>query len=143
MPILFPRVLCSIIVLSALTACAQSTSEKIPATIVDIQWHLTGINGAAPVLAEDAVAPTLQLSSSDARAQGSGGCNRYSGTYTLDGDALAFGLMMQTKMACADAVNQLEQQFQLALSKVATQRSVDGALELLDGGGNVVMALQK
>ena len=71
---------------------------------------------------------------------GSGGCNTYNGTYTVDGTALDFGPLVATKMACADqAVSQQESSYFAALDKVATfafngdrleLRAADGALQV-------------
>ena len=35
---------------------------------------------------------------------GFSGCNRFSGSYTLNGDSLRFGPLVMTRMACADGM---------------------------------------
>ena len=75
-------------------------------------------------------------------AGGSGGCNRYSGTYTLDAAAgtLAFGALMQTEMACSpDATMTQEAGYLAALARVGAYRISGGNLQLLDGTGAVVV----
>jgi heat shock protein HslJ len=55
------------------------------------------------------------------RIGGSGGCNRIAGSYTRDGDRLAFGPIASTQMACVDArLNRQETEFLAALA--ATNR---------------------
>jgi heat shock protein HslJ len=49
---------------------------------------------------------------------GSGGCNRYSGTYEVDGDDLTIELSASTTMACVPRVDAAEQVFLAALADV-------------------------
>ena len=58
-------------------------------------WTLTSVDGAEPVAGE---AATLTLS--EGRAAGSTGCNRFTGTYVLDGGSISFGRLATTRMAC-------------------------------------------
>jgi heat shock protein HslJ len=65
---------------------------------------------------------------------GSGGCNRLSGSYTLDGERLTFGRAAGTMMACRDGMEQ-ERAFLDALSAVTGWRVEGQRLLLLDGAG--------
>jgi heat shock protein HslJ len=65
-------------------------------------WKLTGlssINGALPKTAKEV---TMRLDTG--RVFGSGGCNRYFGSYTLNGSSLKFNGVASTKMFCQDAM---------------------------------------
>jgi heat shock protein HslJ len=77
----------------------------------------------------------------DGRVAGSGGCNRYSGEYTLEGDRLAIGPLASTRKACLEpeGVGEQEVAYLAALARVATWsfredrlelRSADGALQV-------------
>jgi heat shock protein HslJ len=68
---------------------------------------------------------------------GSGGCNRLTGTYTLEGDGLAFSQMAGTRMVCLGGMEQ-EQAFYDALGRAATWRVEGEQLELSDASGNVI-----
>ena len=104
------------------------------ATIVGPVWVAEAIAGTpagdAPI--------TLQLGA-DGRASGRGGCNGYGGLYTLAGDALHFGGLASTRMACAPALMDQEQRYFDALAKV-THYAVadDGALLLETGEGKEI-----
>lgn len=44
--------------------------------------------------------PTLEFNPKELTLVGNGGCNNYSGTYTIDAHKLKFGAIASTKMAC-------------------------------------------
>lgn len=113
-----------------------------------------GGDGSSPVgplwIAEDiggrGVVDRLQTSitfGADGRAYGSGGCNRFTGGYTLDGDKLSFGAMAQTNMACVEAAMDQEQRFHQALGAVRGWRIENGLLHLTDGQGATVVRLAR
>lgn len=62
---------------------------------------------------------------------GSTGCNRYTGTYTLDGDALELGPLAQTQMACAPPADRIEQDYVAKLGQVTGWRLDDDRLVLV------------
>lgn len=66
----------------------------------------------------------------DGRVAGSGGCNRYVGSYELDGDGISFGPMAGTKMACAEALMDQDDRFHQALGQAVRWR-IDGRTGLL------------
>ncbi len=76
----------------------------------------------------------LQLTLEAGGVAGFAGCNRFMGSYTLDGESLAFGPLAATMMACIDQGDQ-EQRFLAALQATATWRLEDGELVLLDADG--------
>ncbi len=110
------------------------------ASIVGPVWVATDIAGAA---AGSAAPITLQLGT-DGRASGRGGCNGYGGSYTLAGDALGFGPLMSTKMACAPAVMKQEQRYFEMLEQVARYAVADdGALLLTTADGRTLRFRQE
>lgn len=105
------------------------------ATIVGPVWVAEEIAGA-PVSGEAPV--TLQLGA-DGRASGRGGCNGYGGPYTLAGDALHFGGLASTRMACAPALMDQEQRYFDTLAQVARYAVADdGALLLMTAEGKEI-----
>ena len=67
--------------------------------------------------------------------EGFGGCNDFSGSYTVKGDSLTVGPLMSTMMACPDPAGTFETQFMTALQN-STKWSVSaGTLDLRDDGG--------
>jgi heat shock protein HslJ len=76
---------------------------------------------------------------SDGTVSGSTGCNRYTGTYTVDGDALEIGKLASTNMACLPPADQAEREFLAAIDRVAGWRVEGGELALDDGDGNELL----
>jgi uncharacterized lipoprotein YbaY/heat shock protein HslJ len=119
-----------VIGLSAQTRCEAPPSAG--ATLENTYWKLV-------MLRDQRVAPPadrqreahLILHPAQRRLVGSGGCNRLSGSYKLDGDRLEFGGAIGTMMACREGMEQ-ERALLDALTRVARWR-VDGQRLLLLG----------
>jgi putative lipoprotein len=94
-------------------------------------WELVAIDGEA--LAGDAV-PTLAFDEQGA-VSGSTGCNTFSGEVAVDGNALSFGPLVTTRMACADpAANAQEEAFLSAMEGVSGYTVDDQGRLVLQGG---------
>ena len=78
----------------------------------------------------------------DGALSGDTGCNRFGGTYTVDGDDLTVTTGATTRRACTDDVATVQEQALLTqLGEVRSAR-VDGpSLDLLDGSGTVLLSL--
>jgi len=122
-----------VIGLSSQSQCAAPPAGS--ATLENTYWKLASLRGQA-------VAPSTErqreahliLQPAQRRVVGSGGCNRLSGAYTLDGERLAFSRAIGTMMACRDGMDQ-ERALLDTLTQVARWR-VDGQrLVLLDERG--------
>ena len=112
-----------------LAGCAGASEHAGPAAaIVGPVWVAEEIAGA-PAGAEAPV--TLQLGA-DGNASGRGGCNGYGGPYSLAGDALRFGPLAATKMACAPALMDQEQRYFDTLAKVTRYAVADDGALLLE-----------
>lgn len=105
------------------------------------RWLAEDIGGGGVV---DRVQTVLEISA-DGRVSGSGGCNRIFGSVRLDGQAIAFGQMGSTKMACPGAVMMQEQKFLAALAQARRWR-IDAPrrkLILSDEAGTVLVVLAR
>jgi heat shock protein HslJ len=132
----------------ALAALAQEESpasgdspggEPIPTDAIEgVTWLLAEqlIDGALTGVPEDVVV-TLLLE--DGAIGGSGGCNSYFGSYTLDGDAVTFSGIGSTLMACEPPAGDVETAYFSNLELVATWFSDGGSLTLNDGTGVPVL----
>lgn len=113
-------VIAALMMLAACSSAPQATEA-----FERLQWQVAGDESAQPI--------TLAFDAKENRASGFSGCNRYSGSYTLDHNQLRFGAMMSTKMACADdARNRTEQQFLEALAHVDSYAYEQETLTLYD-----------
>lgn len=119
-------------------SAASTGSAMTPPPLQNTYWNLVAL-GETPVTTTDTLRqPHITLASDAAkRVTGSGGCNRMFGSYTLDGNALAFKQVGATKMACTEGMD-TESAFFAALERVATWRIVGQQLELSDSAGRLV-----
>lgn len=76
------------------------------------------------------------------RVAGSDGCNRLTGTYELTGDAIKFGRMAATQMACPDTDATTERAFRDALQNASRLKVAGDRLELYDAAGALVARFQ-
>jgi len=124
---------------AAVAACmlALSVSAGAASSSPRGSWLAEDINGGGVI---DRLQTTLTLGA-DGKVTGTGGCNRYMGTVTIKGDAITFGTMAGTRMACTPAVMDQENKFHAALETVRSWRIAQGKLFLRDESGNVVLRL--
>ena len=69
-----------------------------------------------------------------AQVQGSTGCNRFSGAYTVDGDSMKLGPLATTQMACAPPADEVERSFVRDLDDVRHWHATEQELVLSDAG---------
>jgi copper homeostasis protein (lipoprotein) len=100
-------------------------------------WKLVRLSGTPVRVAEAQPEPHLIFAGDEPRISGSGGCNRVTGSFELDGDKLHLGRMAGTMMACLTGMEQ-EQRFLQSLAKVERYRISGSHLEMLDAAGAVI-----
>ena len=113
------------------TAETPVTTEPLENTY----WKLTRL-GDAPV-AEAPREPHFILDPATRRVGGSGGCNRLTGSYALNGDRLSLDSLSTTLMACTDGM-ETEKAFLDGLLRVTQWRIAGQELELLDKSGKTI-----
>jgi putative lipoprotein len=115
--------------LVAIAGCQSDQPDGDTADVSQIQdrvWVAETIEGEA---VSPGIASTLTLGA-DGRADGSAGCNRYTGTAAADGAQLHFGQLAMTKMACMGPAMAQETHFIQAVAR--TDRwSLEGEALLL------------
>lgn len=124
----------SVIALMA-TACATTTPPGgggSGGTIVGHGWKLEDLLGGGII---DRSNVTLVLGP-DGQASGSGGCNRFFGSWSVKGSALTLGKMASTMMACNPALMSQEGRFLRSLeTATAYSFTPDGALVITTAEG--------
>lgn len=113
-----------------------------PPSLVGTHWTATMINngrgGVASLIEGTDVDAVF---GDDGQVAGSGGCNRYSGPYALDGDGLTIGSLATTMKMCVapPGIDEQEASYLAALTRVSTWliederlrlRAADGALQV-------------
>jgi heat shock protein HslJ len=94
-------------------------------------WLLEDFGGRGVV---DMVRTTIEFDD-EGQVFGSGGCNRFTGSYTLDDGMLGFGPLATTKMMCPEAVMDQEDRFLAALGAVE-RVEMDGPFLLIFFSGS-------
>ncbi|TRW25794.1 META domain-containing protein [Flavobacterium zepuense] len=132
---------CSAFFMVMLTSSCNSTKSVDSAPVTGTEWELSTINGSAPIADEfNNGLPTINFTT-DNKVNGKGGCNGYSGTYTLtDKGALTLGPLMSTKMFCPGGG---ENKYMAALQKANTTKVADGKLMLMNGTEEVLVFTKK
>jgi uncharacterized lipoprotein YbaY/heat shock protein HslJ/uncharacterized lipoprotein NlpE involved in copper resistance len=112
------------------------------AGIADTRWRPVRIGDRPVVVTGRAREPWILLEPRSNRASGFGGCNGISGTYESRGQALRFGPMIRTQMACPAL--DTENAFVRALEATRRYRLRDPrTLELLDVNGRLLAVLEE
>lgn len=122
------------------SAAAGTTGTVDAPALAAHGWRLAGATDAAgqriEALFPEAAAP-LQFSFADGRIAVSGGCNRLSAAYTLEGGTLQVGPVAQTKMFCGGGALMAADEAVAARLQGALSTSVqDGRLVLSNAGGD-------
>ena len=123
--------LAALLLLGAAAACGgDEEASADPSTLEGIAWVLTS---GVDVEGWEDVAPTARFA--DGMISGSTGCNRFGGSYTVDGDALELGEIAQSAMGCPPPADAVEREYGGALDNVRAWRVENDELVLLDGDG--------
>ena len=111
----------TLLVSSSTFIAAQNKSISAGNPLADTEWMLTSF-GVGDVGNPLITGTTITLKfGSDGRARGSGGCNSFSGNYSVSGNKVSFSPVISTRRACVNAeMNQQEQRFLRALGSAET-----------------------
>jgi heat shock protein HslJ len=107
---------------------APSADGSRPPTPIDLEgaWLLEDLGGRGVI---DMVQTTIEFDGNGG-VLGSGGCNRYTGSYTFEDGRLTFGPLAGTKKMCPGAVMDQEDRFHRALGAVE-RVALDGPFLLI------------
>lgn len=109
-----------------------------PTRLEGTLWKLASVGGQTVSATSSA---HLSLRPQEGQAEGSGGCNSFSGAYTHGQGKLSFGRMASTMRACLEGM-ETETAFQQALEATRGYRVLGSVLDLLDADGRVLARLQ-
>jgi len=112
------------------------TYGPAPQATVEGPWNVTAVNNGQSAVSSVPTGVSGAMSFlASGTIEGFGGCNDFSGAYTVKGDTITIGPLMTTRKACGEPADTFEMQFLAALQK-STKWSVSGAnLDLRDDSG--------
>ncbi len=124
----------------ATDAATEEETVMEDSMLQGVRWVLVSyLNAAGETVEALADHEVTAEFNADGQLGGSGGCNRYFASYTVDGDALTIGQAGSTMMACEPAeVMEQEAQFLAALTAAAGWSIADNQLHILDANGQTV-----
>jgi heat shock protein HslJ len=125
---------------AATTLAQGSTAGGSPGTGIEGTDWILKQQAAGGSLADVAPGVIVTLRMALGQASGSGGCNSYHGSYTLDGSSLSFGPLAATQMACADPAGGTEHAYFGNLAQVASYTFDGTNLSLADAGGKALLS---
>ena len=117
-------------ILMAGSGCTAAEAPDGPA-LTGTTWRAETIMGR-PVI--EAATSTITFEA-DGSAHGQGGCNRYFGAATIDGEQMSFGPLGSTKMACAPTLMDQEARFFQALESAERWSLDEHGLLLIHSAG--------
>ncbi len=117
-------------------ACATA---RAPAEVINTYWRITEIGDRDLRVEPQGREPYLLLLPGDeARFSATVGCNMMMGSYARDEDALEFGAVAMTMMACPPDLDELETAMRDVLDAVTSHDSDGHVLRLRDEAGHVL-----
>jgi heat shock protein HslJ len=111
-----------------LSGCGETKKVVDVAEPVQLSGTYQVTSLAGNKMAENA--PTITFSALENKVNGSTGCNRFFGTYTLDLYALNFSEIASTEMACEIPIMATENVFLMALDQTGSYSMEKGILTL-------------
>jgi heat shock protein HslJ len=136
------RLLARLALVSLLSAIGTPTTaqSKIPAaggaTLVGPYWKAIELAGK-PVPAQNAKREAHLVFQPGNRVSGSDGCNQITGSYELKDEAITFGQLAVTQMACVN-IGEIDRTFRDALKSAKRLAAVADRLQLFDATGTRV-----
>ena len=127
-----------LLVLKAASSKAGAAASALP--LAGAEWTLTELDGeAAPLGAGDR---PVTIAFEEDSVSGFSGCNRFAGSYSVDGGKLEFGNLAVTQMACLDGTK-TEIRVLKALSSVGSAAVDGGSLRLLTESGEALLTFTR
>jgi heat shock protein HslJ len=123
------RCLIALAGIAAVIGCGEEdggAAAKSTASFEDVPWTLVTPEGPSATFIDGTVA-------------GSTGCNRFTASYTQDGDALEIGTIAVTHMACPPPADAVERAYLAALERVASWSREQDELTLAGADGDALL----
>jgi heat shock protein HslJ len=129
--------------LSIFNGCSSGTKQTTrmkgttaPSDLYNTKWMIQTLNGTRVITPEGGVEVSLTIAS-DGSANGSAGCNTFSGKAEVSGSTIKFGPLATTRKMCPEQMD-TERDFLAAMGKTVSYGISGNTLSLMDKADNVV-----
>ena len=127
--------LAALLAMASGLACGDDDgSSADPSALQGLPWVLVS---GLDVEGWEETAPSATFE--EGRLAGSTGCNQFTASYTLAGDALEIGPIASTRMACTPPADSVERDYVAALEQVRAWQVENGELMLVDADETEVL----
>ena len=139
---LIGRATLTVLLLGCTSAGAQqagdtpSTEREPGPSFEGTTWAITSFNTSQKAMVSPVSGTSLSIRFKGGAVSGKSGCNNFSGSYTLNGNAITIAPLATTRKACLDdAVATQEQLVLAAIQSTVTWTVHDGLLDLVRPDG--------
>ncbi|MEM7119130.1 MAG: META domain-containing protein [Chloroflexota bacterium] len=112
--------------------------KPVSAELLGTEWQLSGLDKDGLSIVHMAIDKNISLQIEGDIMSGSGGCNSYSGSVTVDGSQISFGNATSTLMACVGEIGERETEFMAMLEQVASYDILRQSLRFYDADGTMI-----
>lgn len=134
-------ILLTAILLSGIAFQSCDGNKMLTQAEMEGYWVLKNMNGEPASNLFAGALPTLQFNFEDNTVSGTGGCNRYTGTYTYKDGVFSAPNLAMTQMLCTE--DNAEGQFALELSNTNNTLSIENGLLVVSRDGNAILEFEK
>lgn len=128
-------------------AAQHSNPETMPTDTVSFEhdlWYFTSYtDDAGETISVETFVQPPSIRFSEGQVGGNATCNRFFGSYSLDGDSLTIQPGGSTLMACPDEFMSQEQTFLSALGQVEGYAIANDTLQLFNAEGDILLTFNK
>ncbi|MGL4648886.1 MAG: META domain-containing protein, partial [Caldilineaceae bacterium] len=121
---------------------AAAESAPADAAFTGTTWTLVAFDEIMAVEFDPAVVAVEITFMDDGSLSGNGGCNNFSGGYSVEGSFITFGAIATTMMACPDPASTVEAAVFGALQGEAQYQISGNTMELITGVGTLTFEAQ-
>lgn len=127
--------------LEARNDAGQTVSQELILVVEDVNplantnWTLVAINVSQSPLSESTLSAFF---GAEFTLSGDGGCNAFSGSYSLSGSAIVINPLAAGLASCGEAVDQQEQQYFSLLRSATSYEIIENQLILYSGGQEIL-----
>lgn len=117
----------------------DESTDNTNTSLDETKWTLISYSNTEGELSDILKDSEITAAFSDNKLTGSGGCNNYTTSYSINGNAIIFGSIAVTSKACEEKVDMQEIMYFQNLEKTTNFKANESNLELLDDNAQLLI----